>query len=332
MARFVVTGRVPEPALELLRAAGEVAAAEGDGPMPRQRLLKLVSGAEAILALLHDRVDAELLDAAGPRLRCVANVAVGYDNVDLEAAVARGVAVTNTPGVLDDATADLALALILAAARRLGEGERLLRSGRPWRWGMDFMLGQDLRGKLLGIVGLGAIGSKVAERARAFGMEIAYASRTPADSALVAALAAERLDLDELLARADVISLHCPLTPQTHHLIGAAQLRAMKPTALLVNAARGPVVEEAALAEALRQGWIAAAGLDVYEHEPRLHPGLLELDNVVLAPHLGSATVETRRAMAELAAANAIAAVRGEPLPTPVPGSHRQMGDSADTA
>jgi glyoxylate reductase len=320
MARFVVTGRVPAPALELLRAAGEVAATDHEGPLPRQRLLELVAGADAILTLLHDRVDAELLDAAGPRLRCVANVAVGHDNVDLGAAAKRGVLVANTPGVLDDATADLTLALILAAARRLGEGERLLRSGRPWRWGMDFMLGQDLRGKLLGIVGLGAIGSKVAERARAFGMEIAYASRTPADPAAVAALGAERLDLDELLARADVVSLHCPLTPQTRHLIGAAQLRAMKPTALLVNAARGPVVDEEALVEALREKRIAAAGLDVYEHEPRLHPGLLGLENVVLAPHLGSATVETRRAMAELAARNAIAAIRGEPLPTPVSG------------
>jgi glyoxylate reductase len=320
MTRLVVTGRVPAAALELLREAGEVEAAAADGPLPRQALLELVGGADAVLTLLHDRVDAELLEAAGPQLRCVANVAVGYDNVDLGAAAAREVAVTNTPGVLDDATADLTLALILAAARRLGEGERLVRSGQPWRWGMGFMLGTDLRGKLLGIVGLGAIGSKVAARARAFGMEIAYASRTAADPVVVAALGAERLDLDRLLARADVVSLHCPLTPQTRHLIGAAQLRAMKPTALLVNAARGPVVDEVALGEALREGWIAGAGLDVYEHEPETHPGLRQLDNAFLLPHLGSATVETRRAMAELAARNAIAAVRGEPLPTPVPG------------
>jgi glyoxylate reductase len=318
MAKFAVTGRVPEPALELLRAAGEVAAAESDGPLPRPELLRLIAGAEAILTLLHDRVDAELLDAAGPQLRCVANVAVGHDNVDLEAAAARGVAVANTPGVLDDATADLTMALILATARRLGEGERLVRSGQPWRWGMGFMLGSDLRGKLLGIVGLGAIGSRVAERARAFGMRIAYSSRTAADPATVAVLEAERLGLEQLLASADVVSLHCPLTPQTRHLIGAEQLRAMKPTALLVNAARGPVVDEAALVEALREGSIAAAGLDVYEHEPEVDPGLRRLDNAFLLPHLGSATVETRRAMAELAARNAIAAVRGEPLPTPV--------------
>lgn len=318
MPKFAVTGRVPETALTMLAEAGEVAAADLPGPLPREELLRLVDGADAVLALLHDRVDAELLDAAGPGLRCVANVAVGYDNVDIEAAATRGVAVANTPGVLDDATADLTLGLILAAARRLGEGERLLRSGRPWRWGMDFMLGQDLRGKLLGIVGLGAIGTKVAERARAFGMRIAYASRNPAPAATVAALEAERLPLEELLARADVVSLHCPLTPETRHLIDAGRLALMKPTALLVNAARGPVVDETALVAALREGQIGSAGLDVYEREPQLHPGLLELDNVFLAPHLGSATVETRRAMAELAARNAIAAVRGEPLPTPV--------------
>ncbi|HSK49859.1 MAG TPA: D-glycerate dehydrogenase [Solirubrobacterales bacterium] len=318
MPKFAVTGRVPETALAMLGDAGEVATTDAVGPLPRDELLGLMAGADAVLPLLHDRVDAELLDAAGPRLRCVANVAVGYDNVDLEAAAARAVAVANTPGVLDDATADLTLGLILAAARRLGEGERLLRSGRPWRWGMDFMLGRDLRGKLLGVVGLGAIGTKVAERARAFGMRIAYASRNPADPAAVAALDAERLPLDELLTRADVVSLHCPLTPETRHLIDAGRLARMKPTALLVNTARGPVVDETALVAALGDGQIAGAALDVYEHEPQLDPGLRQLDNVFLAPHLGSATVETRRAMAELAARNAIAAVRGEPLPTPV--------------
>lgn len=320
MPKFAVTGRLPDAALALLDEAGDVATTEAEGPLPREELLRLVTGADAVLTLLHDRVDAELLDAAGPGLRCVANVAVGYDNVDLEAAAARGVAVANTPGVLDDATADLTLGLILGAARRLGEGERLLRSGAPWRWGMDFMLGRDLRGKLLGIVGLGAIGVKVAERARAFGMGIAYASRNPAAAATVAALEAERLPLEGLLAQADVVSLHCPLTDETRHLIGAERLALMKPTALLVNAARGPVVDEAALVAALREGRIAGAALDVYEREPELHPGLRELDNALLAPHLGSATVETRRAMAELAARNAIAAVRGEPLPTPVAG------------
>jgi len=318
MARFVVSGRIPESAVEMLRAAGEVVVADTDAPLPRPQLLELVADADALLTLLHTKVDDELLEAAGPGLRCVANVAVGYDNVDLTAAARRGVAVTNTPGVLDDATADLTLALILAAARRLGEGERLIRSGEPWAWSMSFMLGRDLRGKRLGIVGLGAIGRRVAERARAFGMSIAYCGRHAADPELVAALQAERQELDELLASADVVSLHCPLTAETRHLISAERLALIKPGAILVNAARGPVVDEAALVGALRSGPLGAAALDVYEHEPEVHPGLLELDNVTLVPHLGSATVETRRAMAELAARNALAAVAGEPLLTPV--------------
>lgn len=318
-ATFAVSGRLPRSAVEMLEAVGRVRLADTEAPLPRAELLDLVAGADAVLTLLHDRVDGELLDAAGPGLRCVANVAVGYDNVDLEAAARRGVAVANTPGVLDDATADLTLALTLAAARRLGEGERLLRAATPWAWSMGFMLGRDLRGKLLGIVGLGSIGRRVADRARAFGMRIAYSQRHAAGPEVVAALEAERLDLDELVAAADVLSLHCPLTPETHHLVDAGRLARMKPEAILVNTARGPVVDEAALVASLRAGRPGAAALDVYEEEPRLHPGLLELDNVTLAPHLGSATVETRRAMAELAARNAIAAVRGEPLPTPVP-------------
>jgi glyoxylate reductase len=314
----VVTGRVPQPALALLRAAGDLMAADSETALPREQLLELVAGAAAVVALLHDRVDDEFLEAAGPQLRCVANVAVGYDNIDLAAAARRGVAVANTPGVLDDATADLTMALILGATRRLGEGERLIRSGAPWAWSMSFLLGSDLRAKRLGIVGLGGIGGRVAHRARAFGMRVAYSGRHPADSALVAELEAERLDLPNLLASCDVVSLHCPLTDETRHLIAAPQLAQMKPSAVLINTARGPVVDEAALVDALRGGRLGAAALDVYEHEPAVHPGLLELDNVALTPHLGSATVETRQAMAELAARNAIAAVRGEPLPSPV--------------
>jgi lactate dehydrogenase-like 2-hydroxyacid dehydrogenase len=315
---FAVTNRLPETALAALRDAGELRIDERTEAIPRPDLLDLVQGAEAILTLLHDRADEELLEAAGPQLRCVANVAVGYDNVDTDAAARRGVVVTNTPGVLDDATADLTMALILAATRRLAEGDRLIRAGRPWTWGMSFMLGSGLRGKLLGIVGLGGIGRLVAERARAFGMRIAYHSRHPAPEAVVAELEAERLPLDRLLASADVVSLHCPLTPETQHLIGSAELASMKQSAVLVNAARGPIVDEQALAEALAAGEIAAAGLDVYEREPRVEPALLGLENVVLSPHLGSATVETRTAMAELAARNAISVLRGEGAITPV--------------
>ena len=315
---FAVTNCLPEAALMALREVGELRIEERTEAIPRADLLRLVDGADAILTLLHDRVDEELLEAAGPRLRCVANVAVGYDNVDVAAAERRGVVVTNTPGVLDDATADLTLALILAATRRVVEGDRLIRAGRPWTWGMSFMLGSDLRGKLLGIVGLGGIGRRVAERARAFGMEIAYHQRNPASAEVEAALAAERLPLEDLLARADVLSLQCPLTPETRHLIGPTELAAMKRSAVLINAARGPVVDERALARALAGGEIAAAALDVYEHEPRVEPALLDLENVVLSPHLGSATVETRAAMAELAARNAISVLRGEGALTPV--------------
>jgi glyoxylate reductase len=315
---FAVTNRIPPSAVELLRGAGEVRLDQRETAIPRGDLLELVAGADAVLTLLHDRVDAELLEAAGLQLRCVANVAVGYDNVDLAAAAERGVLVTNTPEVLDDATADLTWALLLAATRRLAEGDRLVRSGREWSWGMHFMLGSSLRGKLLGIVGLGGIGRRVAERGRAFGMEMAYHSRHPAPAEVEAALAAERMPLERLLEEADVLSLHCPLTPETHHLIGARELEAMKESAVLVNAARGPIVDERALAEALASGQIAAAGLDVYENEPRVEPRLLELDNVVLTPHLGSATVETRTAMAELAARNAISVLRGQGPLTPV--------------
>jgi glyoxylate reductase len=315
---FAVTNRIPESAVELLRAAGEVRLDERETAIPRAELLALVAGAEAILTLLGDRVDEELLEAAGPQLRCVANVAVGYDNVDVAAAQRRGVVVTNTPGVLDDATADLTMALILATTRRLAEGDRLVRSGRDWNWGMGFMLGSSLQGRRLAIVGLGSIGKWVAQRARAFGMEIAYYQCSPAPAEVEAALGAERMPLERLLTEADVLTLHCPLTPETHHLIGAAELEAMKPSAVLINTARGPIVDEAALATALAEGKIAAAGLDVYEREPQVEPRLVQLDNVVLTPHLGSATVETRTAMAELAARNAISVLSGQGPLTPV--------------
>jgi glyoxylate reductase len=317
MPTFAVTAALPGRAPEMLAAAGAVRIGPDVERLARDDLLALVEGSDVVLTMLYDRVDDELLDAAGAGLRGVCNVAVGFDNVDLGACARRGLVVTNTPGVLDDATADLAFGLILAATRRLGEGERLIRAGRPWRWGMGFMLGHDLHGARLGIVGLGGIGTRVARRGRAFGMEIAYRSRR--ESPRAAELEATRLDLGELLATSDVVSLHTPLTAETHHLIGARELGLMKPTATLVNTARGAVVDEAALAAALREGTIAAAGLDVFEHEPAVHPGLLELENVVLVPHLGSATVETRAAMAELAARNAIAVAAGEAPPTPVP-------------
>ncbi|WP_007026358.1 2-hydroxyacid dehydrogenase, partial [Saccharomonospora iraqiensis] len=278
-----------------------------------------VADADAVVVTLKERVDAAFADAAGPGLRAVATVAVGYDNIDVPALTARGVIVAHTPGVLTDATAEITLGLLLSVTRRLGEGERLLRSGTPWSFELDFMLGTGLTGSTLGIVGLGQIGRAVARRARAFGMRIVYTGRRRAPAGTEEELAAAYLPLPELLARADVVSLHCPLTADTHHLIDADALAAMKPTAFLLNTARGPVVDEGALADALDAGTIAGAGLDVFEREPEVHPGLLGRDDVALAPHLGSATVETRTAMATLAARNVVAVLRGEDPPTPVP-------------
>lgn len=317
-ARIVVTRRIPEPAIERLQGAGDVWVSPHDRPLATEELHAAVAGADAVVTLLHDRVDDAFLDAAGSGLRIVANVAVGYDNVDVPACARRGIVVSNTPGVLTEATADLAFALILMATRRLGEGERLIRSRTPWSWSMFFMLGTGLQGKTLGIVGLGKIGQATARRARAFGMEIAYAGRRRAPEDAEAELGARFLPLDELLATADVVSLHCPLSAETRHLIDADALGRMRPSAFLVNTTRGPVVDEAALAEALRAGTIAGAGLDVFEREPDVHPALLELENVVLIPHLGSATVETRTAMGVLAAENVVAVLAGRPPVTPV--------------
>jgi glyoxylate reductase len=316
---IVVTRRIPEPALELLRAAGDVWVSPHDRPLTAEELQAAVKGAEAVITLLHDKVDGALLDAAGPQLKCIANVAVGYDNVDVAAATERGVVVTNTPGVLTDSTADLAMALILMVTRRLGEGERLIRSGQPWSWDMFFMLGTSLAGKTLGVVGLGAIGQATARRAHAFGMEIVYAGPRRASEETEAELGgARRVPLMQLLATADVVTLHTPLTPETRHLIDSAALRQMRSDAYLVNTSRGPIVDEAALVKALRSDKIAGAALDVFENEPEVHPDLRKLDNVVLIPHLGSATIETRTAMAVLAAENALAVLRGEKPPTPV--------------
>ena len=313
----MVTGRIADSAVDLLRTAGDVWAWDRDEPVPHDVRDEQLARADAVVTILTDRVDAAFL-AAAPRVGIVANVAVGYDNIDVDACTARGIRVTNTPGVLTDATADLAIALLLATTRRLGEGERLIRSGEPWKWGMFMMLGTGLRGRKLGIVGLGAIGAATAARARAFGMEIVYHARSAADPELERALGARRVPLDELLATSDVVSLHCPHGDATHHLIGRSALASMKPDAFLINTARGAVVDEDALVDALRDGVIAGAGLDVFEHEPNVHPGLLGLENVVLVPHLGSATVETRAAMAELAARNVLAFLHGTTLPTPV--------------
>ncbi|HEY4332848.1 MAG TPA: D-glycerate dehydrogenase, partial [Ilumatobacteraceae bacterium] len=235
MAKVVVTGRIPGAAVTALRVGHDVDAWDEPAPISREELLARVAGADALVTLLTERVDAELLDAAGAQLQVVANVAVGYNNIDVAACAARGVIATNTPGVLTDATADIAMALVLMSTRRLGEGERVIRGGQPWQWGMSYMLGSSIQGRQLGIVGMGQIGLAVARRARAFGMTIAYSNRNPVAANNVAELDCERFELDELLASSDIVSLHCPYSPATHHLIGAEQLAAMKPTAHLIN-------------------------------------------------------------------------------------------------
>ncbi len=316
--RIVVAGRIPEAGLDVLRPHGNVWGWKHDEPIESNELYQRIAGADAVLTLLTTKVDRTFLDAAGPQLKAVCNVAVGYNNIDVAECRERGVIATNTPGVLTDATADIAMALILMVTRRLGEGERVIRSKEPWQWGMFMLLGSGLQGRRLGIVGMGAIGQALARRARAFGMTIAYSNRSAAPAEVEAELGAERLDLDELLGTSDVVSVNCPYSADTHHLMGADQFELMRSSAYFVNTARGPIVDEAALVDALRSGAIAGAGLDVYEHEPQLAAGLADLDNAVLIPHLGSATVETRAAMATLAARNAVAVLSGQPPLTPI--------------
>jgi glyoxylate reductase len=300
---ILLTRRIPSAVLARLEAACDVDLFDGPAPISRTELTARLAGKQGLICLLTERIDASVIEAA-PELKIVANIAVGYDNIDVPALKARGVLVTNTPDVLTEATAELTWALILAVTRRIGEGERLIRRGE-WRgWALDFMLGMELRGKQLGIIGRGRIGRAVAARAGAFGMTAVFAKHD--------------MSLDELLVSSDVVSLHAPGTAETRHLIGRRALARMKRTAFLVNTARGSVVDEEALVWALGEHLIAGAALDVFENEPAVHPGLLSFENVVLVPHLGSATRETRTAMADLAVNNVLAVLDGRPPLTPV--------------
>ena len=309
----LVTRRLPASVLARLEAVCDVDLWSDRAAIPREELLAHVAGKQALVCLLTDTIDAAVLEAAGPTLKIVANVAVGYNNIDVPACRARGVAATNTPDVLTNACADFTWALILAVTRRLGEGERVVRAGTWSGWALDYMLGMELRGKQLGIVGMGRIGRAVADKAPAFGMQVAYTARRAADLE-----GAVHMPLDRLLATSDVVSLHCPMNEDTRHLINETALLRMKRSAYLINTARGPVVDEGALARALRDGRLAGAALDVYEREPIVHPDLLPLENVLLIPHLASATTETRTAMADLAVSNALAVLAGRPPLTPV--------------
>ncbi len=312
--KVFVTRPIPGIGLQVLSdalGAENIVMAHQDSPLPREALLENIRGVSGIMSMLSDRMDGEAMDAAGPQLKVIANFAVGYDNIDIAAAQQRGIYATNTPGVLTEATADLAWTLIMSAARRVGEGERFLRKGLWGGWGPQQLLGVSLYGQTLGIFGMGRIGQAVARRGRGFDMPVLYHDSHRLDAALEAALNATYVDKETLLREADVLSIHCPLTPETRHAFTLAEFRRMKPTAVVVNTARGPVIKESDLCIALQQGIIFAAGLDVYEREPQVHEALLQQENVVLLPHLGSATVATRNAMACTAANNIIAALGG---------------------
>ncbi len=314
-----VTRPLPAPGIDLLVESGfEVRANGEDRPLQRAELIAGIEQADALLCMLSDRIDVEVLEAA-PLLRVISNYAVGFDNIDVAAARQRGVEVTTTPGVLTDATADLAWALLLAAARNLGAGERLVRAGEWTGWAPTQLLGEPLRHQTLGIVGMGAIGQAVARRAQGFGMNVVYFNRNQVASEIETSLGAEFVSLDELLRRSDFISLHAPLNDQSRHMFDARAFRLMKSTAVLVNTGRGALIDEAELVNVLREGRIAAAGLDVYEFEPKITDGLLTLDNVVLAPHLGSASTLARGDMVRLCCENIVEVLAGRPAVTPAP-------------
>jgi glyoxylate reductase len=306
--KVLLTHKIPRSARATLEDACDMDYNDGDA-LSGDELRSRLADKHGLISVFTDAVTADVIDAAS-HLKVIANIAVGYNNIDVPAARARGIVVTNTPDVLTEATADMTWALIMDITRRVSEGDRLVRRGGWKRWSFDFMLGMELRGKQLGIVGYGRIGRAVAARATGFGMRVAYANATSGS---------EAIPIDRLLATSDIVSLHCPLTPETRHLIDQAALARMKRSAFLINTSRGQVVDEAALAWALKERMISGAALDVYEDEPRVHPDLLKLENVVLSPHLGSATTETRTAMADLAVRNVIAVLNGQAPITPVP-------------
>jgi lactate dehydrogenase-like 2-hydroxyacid dehydrogenase len=311
---------IPDEGLDAIRGACDTDLWEDELPPPRDELLRRVAGCDGVLTLLTDRVDDEFLDAAGPGLRVVSNYAVGFDNIDVAACARRGIPVGNTPGVLTETTADLAFALLMAAARRLPEGDRYVRAGRWRTWGPMLLLGPDIHGATIGIVGFGRIGQAVARRAQGFGMEILYHDLQELPASVTEPLGATFLPLEELLPRSDFVSLHVNLSPQTRHLMNAETLSWMKPTAVLVNTSRGPVVDQTALADALERDVIWAAALDVTDPEPiPMDDRLVGRDDCLIVPHIASATRATRGKMAAMAAANLLAGVRGEPLPTQVP-------------
>jgi len=311
----LVTRRIYPEAIEYLKEHCEVDYADSDDGLPQDQLLPRLRGKQAILSQLMNKFTPEVIDSLDG-LKIIANVAVGFDNIDVPAATRKGILVSNTPDVLTDTTADFAFTLLLAAARRVVEGHQYLHAGLWRKWAIDLLVGQDVHHRTLGIIGMGRIGKAVARRARGFSMRILYNDPVPAPEAITKELALERVSKEQVLRESDFVSLHVPLSESTVKLVGEPELRMMKKTAILVNSSRGPVVDEAALARALDERWITGAGLDVFEREPNVHPGLLKLTNVVLEPHIASASVDTRREMSMLAARNAVAALEGHRPPT----------------
>ena len=313
-AKVYVTRKLPSSALDRIAEKHQMEVNPHDRVLTRTELEEAIKGIDGLLCLLTDTIDAELLEL-NPDLKVIANYAVGYNNIDVPACTSRGIPVSNTPGVLDETTADFAWALLMAAARRVVEADRFTRAGKFQGWGPMLMLGDDIHGRTLGIIGLGRIGQEVARRARGFAMDILYHSRTRKSKEQERRLGVEYRDLQDLLQESDFVSLHVPLTEKTHHLISRQELKLMKENAYLINTSRGPVVDEEALIKALRSREIAGAGLDVYEKEPEVTPGLKDLDNVVLAPHIASASRATRTRMAEMAAENLLAGLEGREMP-----------------
>lgn len=313
--KVFVTSKIPEQGLKILFDNFDVQVSDYDGLIPKKTLIEKVKNIDGLLCLLADTIDKEIMEAAGPRLKIIANYAVGYNNIDVEEATKRGIMVTNTPGVLTETTADLAWALMMAVARRIVEGDKFVRAGRFRGWEPMLLLGTDLYGATLGIIGFGRIGQAVARRAIGFNMKVLYYSRSRVSKQVEEDLNATYVDLNTLLKESDFVTLHLPLTKQTYHLIGEEQLKLMRKESYLINTARGPVIDEKALVKALKENWIRGAALDVFENEPQIEPELLELENVVLAPHIGSASYATRTKMSVMAAENIVKALNGEVPP-----------------
>lgn len=313
--RILVTRQLPQKAMKLLEENFNVECNPNDRVLTREELLESVKGKQGLLPLLTDAIDGEVMDAAGPELRVVANYAVGYNNIDVAAATARKIAVTNTPGVLTETTADLTMGLLFAVARRIVEADTFARAGKYQSWAPLLLVGADIHGKTLGIIGFGRIGLAVARRAAGFDMRVLYHDLHRAETAVEKQVNVQYVNKETLLNASDFVSIHVSLSPETLHMIGSEELSSMKSTAFIINTSRGEVIDEDALVAALRAKKIAGAGLDVFEHEPKIHPELVKMDNVVILPHIGSASIETRTQMGLVAAKNMIAALRGDVPP-----------------